>query len=56
MPVETAIKTLQEVAQADLERCQAAIRDGDKEAGMAAIEQAFAKIDSVIDLLRALPT
>ncbi len=55
MSVETAIQALEEVSRIDLERVDAAIRANDKESGMAAIERVFAKIDSVIDLLRSTP-
>ena len=55
MDLENAIHTLEEISRVDLERCEAAIRAGDKESGVAALEKAFAKIDSVIDILRSLP-
>jgi hypothetical protein len=55
MSIDSAIATLEEVARVDLERCETAIRKSDKEVGIAAIELAFAKIDTVIDLLRSLP-
>jgi hypothetical protein len=55
MSIDSAIATLEEVARTDLERCETAIRESDKDAGVAAIELAFAKIDTVIDLLRGLP-
>ena len=55
MSNETAIATLEEVSRVDLERCEAAIRANDQLSAVAAIERAFAKIDSVIDLLRADP-
>ena len=55
LDLETAIQTLEDVTRVDLERCEAAIRAGDQLSGVAALEQAFAKIDSVIDILRSLP-
>jgi hypothetical protein len=55
MSIDTAIATLEEVTRVDLERCEAAIRESNKDEGITAIELAFAKIDTVIDLLRGLP-
>lgn len=53
MSNETAISTLEEVVRVDLEQCEAAIRANDQLSAVAAVERAFAKIDSVIDLLRS---
>jgi HPt (histidine-containing phosphotransfer) domain-containing protein len=48
-----AIELLQEVARQDLEQCEAAIKSDDKTAALAAIERAFAKIDTALDVLRS---
>jgi len=53
--MDQAIALLQEVAQQDLEQCEAAIRSSDQTTAIDAIERAFAKIDSAIDLLRSQP-
>jgi len=50
--MDQAIGLLQEISRQDLEQCEAAIRASDKETAIAAIERAFAKLDSAIDLLR----
>jgi hypothetical protein len=51
--MDQAIALLQEVARQDLEQCEAAIRAADQGAAIDAIERAFAKLDSAIDLLRS---
>ncbi len=52
MELQMAVQTLEEVSRQDLEDCQTAIRAGEKDLALQSIERAFAKIDSVIDLLR----
>jgi anti-sigma regulatory factor (Ser/Thr protein kinase) len=51
-----AIALLQEVAQQDLEQCEAAIRAADQGAAIEAIERVFAKLDTAIDMLRSAPS
>ncbi len=50
-----AIELLQEIARDDLEQCEAAIRADDKAVAIDAIERAFAKLDTAIDMLRSEP-
>jgi hypothetical protein len=51
--MDQAIELLQEVARQDLEQCEAAIRAGDEAVAVEAIERAFAKLDTAIDMLRS---
>jgi hypothetical protein len=51
--MDQAIEMLQEVARIDLEACEAAIKNDDRAAALDTIERAFAKIDTVIDILRS---
>jgi hypothetical protein len=53
LDVELAVKMLEEVSRQDLEDCESAIGAADKEKALAAVERAFAKIDTVIDMLRS---
>lgn len=53
MDLNTAIHTLEEVSREDLEDCAKAIRAEDKGRALEAIERVFAKVDSVIDILRS---
>jgi len=55
MDLQNAVHTLEEVSRDDLEACEKAIRAGEQDAAIRAIERAFAKIDGVIDLLRSQP-
>jgi len=55
MDLQNAVQTLEEVSRDDLEACEKAIRAGEQDAAIRAIERAFAKIDGVIDLLRNQP-
>jgi hypothetical protein len=50
--MDQVIALLQEIAQQDLEQCEAAIKTDDKTKAVAAIEVAFAKLDTAIDMLR----
>jgi hypothetical protein len=54
--MDQAIELLQEIARDDLEKCEAAIRAEDKVAAIEAIERAFAKLDTAIDVLRSMPS
>ncbi len=51
--MDQAIELLQEVVRQDLEQCEAAIRGDDKATAIAAIERAFAKIDTALDVIRS---
>lgn len=51
--MNVAIDLLEEASRTDLEQCEAAIKAGDHALALEAIERAFAKIDSAIDVLRA---
>jgi hypothetical protein len=51
--MDQAIALLQEIAQQDLETCEAAIRASDQAKAIEAIERAFAKLDTAIDMLRS---
>ncbi len=51
--MDQVIGLLQEVAQQDLETCETAIRASDQAAAIEAIERAFAKLDTAIDMLRS---
>ncbi len=53
--MDQAIELLQEVTRQDLEACESAIRADDKATALAAIERAFAKIDTALDIIRAAP-
>ncbi len=50
--MDQAVELLEEVARQDLEQCEAAIRADDKGKALEAIERAFAKLDTALDLLR----
>lgn len=54
--MDQAVELLQEVTREDLEACKAAIEQGDKALALSTIERAFAKVDTVIDILRSAPT
>lgn len=54
--MDQTIALLQEVARQDLERCEAAIKNDQKAEAIAAIESAFAKLDTAIDMLRSAPS
>ncbi len=51
--MDQVIALLQDVVRQDLEKCQAAIRADDKSTAIAAMELAFAKLDTAIDMLRS---
>ncbi len=51
--MDQVISLLEEVTRNDLEACEAAIRASDRETAITAIELAFAKIDTALDMLRA---
>jgi hypothetical protein len=51
--MDQAIEMLQEVARVDLEACETAIKGDDKAVALETIERAFAKIDTVIDIMRS---
>lgn len=50
--MDAAVNSLEEASRTDLEQCEAAIKAGDHAVTLEAIERAFAKIDSAIDVLR----
>ena len=52
--MDQVIGLLEEVARQDLEACETAIRDEDQAAAIGAIERAFAKLDTALDMLRSL--
>ncbi len=54
--MDQVIGLLQEVVQQDLESCEAAIRASDQAVAIEAIERAFAKLDTAIDMLRNVPS
>lgn len=47
-----AVTILEEVLQGDLERCASAIRQDRKQDALAELERAFAKLDTILDMLR----
>ena len=51
--MDQVIALLQEVVQEDLEQCEGAIRSADQAKAVEAIERAFAKLDTAIDMLRS---
>jgi hypothetical protein len=53
--MDQVIGLLQEVVRQDLEACETAIRASDQATAIAAIERAFAKLDTAIDVLRSAP-
>jgi hypothetical protein len=54
--MDQVIGLLQEVVRQDLETCEAAIRASDQATAVNAIERAFAKLDTAIDMLRSAPS
>ncbi len=50
--MDEAMMYLEEVIRGDLERCAAAIRGDDKAAALSELEGAFAKLDTVLDIIR----
>ena len=48
-----AVTVLEEVLQGDLERCASAIRQDRKQDALEELERAFAKLDTVLDMLRS---
>ncbi len=55
MDANRATALIEEALRGDLERCEGAIRAGDREGALAAMEQAFAKLDTALDIVRSLP-
>ncbi len=53
MRLDQVIGLLEEVTRNDLEACETAIRASDRTAAINAIELAFAKLDTALDMLRA---
>ena len=51
--MDQAVTLMEEALTGDLERCAAAIRGDDKTRALAELERAFAKLDTVLDLIRS---
>ena len=51
--MDEAVAYLEEVIRGDLERCAAAIRADDKAGALSELESAFAKLDTVLDMVRS---
>ncbi len=54
MPVDEVIALLEEAVRQDLEACETAIRASEQARAIDAIERAFAKLDTALDVLRSM--
>ena len=54
MPVDEVIALLEEAVRQDLEICESAIRASQQAPAIDAIERAFAKLDTALDVLRSM--
>jgi hypothetical protein len=55
MEIDLAIELIDETASDDLERCQVAVRAGDREAALLALGQAISRLGAALDALRDVP-
>lgn len=54
--MESAIQLMQEALRVDLEQCHAKIEAGEKVEALAALERAFGKLDTALDIVRSFRT